>query len=116
MIMDNVKSVPRELIEVSATFGLSRREILSDVILPYALPGIWDTFRITIGWAWTYLVVAELVAANVGLGYRIMRAQRFLQTESILLGIIIIGLMGLTTDMLFKLAYRRMFGWMDRKG
>jgi NitT/TauT family transport system permease protein len=116
MIMDNVKGVPRELIEVSSTFGLSRFEILRDVILRYAMPGIWDTFRITLGWAWTYLVVAELVAANVGLGYRIMRAQRFLQTESIILGIIIIGLMGLVTDMLFKLAYRRMFRWMDRKG
>jgi NitT/TauT family transport system permease protein len=116
MIMDNVKGVPRELIEVSSTFGLSRFEILRDVILRYAMPGIWDTFRITLGWAWTYLVVAELVAANVGLGYRIMRAQRFLQTESIILGIIVIGLMGLVTDMLFKLAYRRMFRWMDRKG
>jgi NitT/TauT family transport system permease protein len=116
MIMDNVKSVPRELIEVSQTFGLSRFEILRDVILRYAFPGIWDTFRITLGWAWTYLVVAELVAANVGLGYRIMKAQRFLQTDSIILGIIIIGLMGLVTDMLFKLAYRRMFRWMDRKG
>ena len=116
MIMDNVKSVPRELIEVSQTFGLSRFQILRDVILRYALPGIWDTFRITLGWAWTYLVVAELVAANVGLGYRIMKAQRFLQTESIILGIIVIGLMGLVTDMLFKLAYKRMFRWMDRKG
>jgi ABC-type nitrate/sulfonate/bicarbonate transport system, permease component len=116
MIMDNVKSVPRELIEVSQTFGLSRREILTDVILRYAMPGIWDTFRITLGWAWTYLVVAELVAANVGLGYRIMRAQRFLQTDSIILGIIVIGLMGLITDTLFKLAYKRMFRWMDRKG
>lgn len=116
MIMDNVKSVPRELIEVSSTFGLSRAEILSNVILRYAMPGIWDTFRITLGWAWTYLVVAELVAANVGLGYRIMRAQRFLQTESIILGILVIGLMGLFTDMAFKVSYRRMFRWMDRKG
>ena len=116
MIMDNVKGVPRELLEVSATFGLNRREILSKVVMRYALPGIWDTFRITLGWAWTYLVVAELVAANAGLGYRIMRAQRFLQTESIILGILIIGLLGLLTDTAFKLAYRRMFRWMDRKG
>jgi NitT/TauT family transport system permease protein len=116
MIMDNVKGVPRELIEVSQTFGFSRFEILRDVILRYALPGIWDTFRITLGWAWTYLVVAELVAANVGLGYRIMKAQRFLQTDSIILGIIIIGLMGLVTDMLFKLAYKRFFRWTERKG
>jgi NitT/TauT family transport system permease protein len=116
MIMDNVKGVPREMIEVSTTFGLSRREILTDVILPYALPGIWDTFRITLGWAWTYLVVAELVAANVGLGYRIMRAQRFLQTESIILGILVIGVLGLATDTAFKISYKKLFHWMDRKG
>ena len=116
MIMDNVKNVPRELIEVSVTFGFSKWEILSKVILRYAMPGIWDTFRITLGWAWTYLVVAELVAASVGLGYRIMRAQRFLQTESIILGILIIGLLGLITDYIFKLIYQRAFRWMDRKG
>ena len=68
LIMDNVKNVPRDLIQVSYTFGLSKWEVLRAVILPAALPGIWDTFRITLGWAWTYLVVAELVAANVGLG------------------------------------------------
>jgi len=116
MIMDNVKNVPRELIEVSSTFGLSKWEILSKVILRYAMPGIWAAFRIPLGWAWTYLVVAELVAASVGLGYRIMRAQRFLQTESIILGILIIGLLGLVTDFVFKLIYRRVFRWMDRKG
>jgi len=111
MIMDNVKTVPREMIQVSCTFGLSQWEILRSVILPAAMPGIWDTFRITVGWAWTYLVVAELVAANVGLGYRIMRAQRFLETDQIILGILIIGLLGLCTDYLFKWSYRRLFPW-----
>jgi NitT/TauT family transport system permease protein len=111
MIMDNVKTVPREMIQVSYTFGLSQWEILRSVILPAAMPGIWDTFRITVGWAWTYLVVAELVAANVGLGYRIMRAQRFLETDQIILGILIIGLLGLCTDYLFKWSYRRLFPW-----
>ena len=116
MIMDNVKTVPKELIQTSYTLGLNKWEVLKDVVLPAALPGIWDTFRITLGWCWTYLVVAELVAANVGLGYRIMRAQRFLQTESIILGILIIGLLGLITDMIFKFAARRMFTWADRQG
>lgn len=111
LIMDNVKTVPRDMIQVSYTFGLSKWEILRDVILPAALPGIWDTFRITIGWAWTYLVVAELVAASVGLGYRIMRAQRFLETDQIILGILVIGLLGLCTDYLFKWSYRRLFPW-----
>ncbi len=111
LIMDNVKTVPRDLIQVSYTFGLSKWEILWNVILRAALPGVWDTFRITLGWAWTYLVVAELVAANVGLGYRIMRAQRFLETETIILGILVIGVLGLITDYLFKLSYKKLFPW-----
>ncbi len=115
MIMDNVKTVPKEMIQVSYTFGLTKWETLRKVILPAAMPGIWDTFRITLGWAWTYLVVAELVAANVGLGYRIMRAQRFLQTESIILGILVIGLLGLLTDYAFKWSYQRMFYWVGQK-
>jgi len=112
LIMDNVKNVPQDLIQVSKTLGLSQREILTDVILRCALPGVWDTFRITLGWAWTYLVVAELVAASSGLGYRIMRAQRFLDTEAIILGILVIGALGLLTDTLFKLGYKKFFPWM----
>jgi len=111
MIADNVKNVPKDLINVSYTFGLSKWEILAQVITPYSLPGIVDTLRITLGWAWTYLVVAELVAASSGLGYSIMRAQRYLQTERIILGIIVIGLLGLITDFSFKFLYRRLFPW-----
>jgi NitT/TauT family transport system permease protein len=114
MVMDNVKTVPYEMIQVSYTFGLSKWEVLRKVVLPAALPGIWDTLRITLGWAWTYLVVAELVAANVGLGYRIMRAQRFLQTDTIILGILVIGLLGLVTDYAFKFSYRALFRWAER--
>ncbi len=114
MIMDNVKTVPYGMIQVSYTFGLSKWKVLTRVVLPASLPGIWDTFRLTLGWAWTYLVVAELVAANIGLGYRIMRAQRFLQTESIILGILVIGLLGLVTDYLFKVTHRFLFPWVER--
>ncbi len=111
MIADNVKSVPKDMIHVSYTFGLNKWETLFRVIAPYAAPGMMDTFRITIGWAWTYLVVAELVAANVGLGYTIMRSQRYLQTEKIILGILVIGLLGLITDYTFKFLYYRLFPW-----
>jgi NitT/TauT family transport system permease protein len=116
MIMDDVKTVPYEMIQVSYTFGLNKWEVLRKVVLPAALPGIWDTLRITLGWAWTYLVVAELVAANVGLGYRIMRAQRFLQTNTIILGILVIGILGLLTDYAFKFSYRALFRWAERRG
>lgn len=111
MIADNVKGVPKDMIHVSYTFGLSKWETLLRVIAPYSAPGMLDTLRITLGWAWTYLVVAELVAANVGLGYTIMRSQRYLQTEKIILGILIIGLLGLLMDYLFKFMYHRLFPW-----
>jgi NitT/TauT family transport system permease protein len=112
MIMDNVKNVPIDLIHIGYTLGLNKWEALRYIVLPATLPGIWDTFRITVGWTWTYLVVAEMVAANSGLGRRIMQAQRFLATDTIIFGILVIGLLGLLTDLTFKTLYRRMFRWM----
>ncbi len=111
MIMDNVKNVPHDLIRVGYTLGMNRFEILRDIILPASLPGIWDTFRITLGWTWTYLVVAELVAARNGLGRRIMEAQRYLATEQIIFGIIFIGFLGLVTDYFFKTTGTYLFKW-----
>ncbi len=111
MVMDNVKQVPMDLIRVGQTLGLSRFEILRTIVLPAALPGIWDTFRITMGWTWTYLVVAELVAAQNGLGRRIMDAQRYLATDTIIFGILFIGFLGLITDYIFKISGRFLFKW-----
>ena len=111
MIMDNVKNIDMNLIRAGQTLGFSNSEILRRIIMPAAMPGIWDTFRITIGWTWTYLVVAELVAANTGLGRRIMDAQRYLATDTIIFGTLFIGVLGLLTDYLFKLGGRRLFRW-----
>ena len=115
MIMNNVKNVPKEYVLVSYTLGLTKWEVLWRVILRSALPNIWDTLRITIGWAWTYLVLAELVAANSGLGYRIMRAQRFLQTDVIFLTLLIMGLLGLITDYGFKIFSKILFPWINKE-
>lgn len=111
MIMDNVKQVPMNLIRVGQTLGLSRFEILKTIVLPASMPGIWDTFRMTMGWTWTYLVVAELVAAENGLGRRIMDAQRYLATDTIIFGILFIGFLGLMTDYLFKISGKYLFSW-----
>lgn len=111
MVSDNVKSVRMELINVGQTLGLGNLAILRRIILPAAAPAIWDSLRVTLGWAWTYLVVAELVAASSGLGFRIMQAQRFFQTETIILGIVVIGLLGLISDMAFKIGNRLFFSW-----
>lgn len=111
LISDNVKAIPIDLINVGKTLGLGRLAIVRRIIAPAAAPAIWDTLRVTLGWAWTYLVVAELVAADSGLGFRIMQAQRYLQTDTIILGIIVIGFLGLVSDLLFKFARRLLFAW-----
>jgi NitT/TauT family transport system permease protein len=115
MAAEDVRRVPLAQIEAAQTLGASRGELLQLVMLQSAKPALLDTMRVTMGWAWTYLVVAELVAANSGLGYAILKAQRFLHTDKIFAGIIIIGLIGLITDQLFRLVHRKAFPWLYRK-
>ena len=116
MVMDVTKNVSQELIDTSYTLGVSKRSVFWRIILPASLPGIMDTMRITFGWAWTYLVVAEIVAASSGLGYMIMQSQRFLKTAHIIVGIFVIGVIGIIIDLLFKWLYGRLFPWMGKGG
>ncbi|MCX7741725.1 MAG: ABC transporter permease [Tepidimonas sp.] len=116
MMAEDVRRVPIAQIEAAQTMGASTGEIIQWVILPSAKPALWDTLRVTMGWAWTYLVVAELVAANSGLGYAILKAQRFLQTDKIFVGILLIGAIGLVMDQLFRWAHRRAFPWLYSRG
>ena len=111
MLSEDVSRVPMPQLEAARTLGANDRELLLKVLLRSAMPAIFDTLRIALGWAWTYLVVAELVAANSGLGYAILKAQRFLQTDRIFVGIIVIGVIGLATDQCLRWAHRRLFPW-----
>ena len=116
MVMDVTKNVAHDLIDTAYTLGVSRLGVFRRVILPASLPGIVDTLRIAFGWAWTYLVVAEIVAAGSGLGYMIMQSQRFLKTGNIIVGIIVIGIIGILIDVVFKWLYARMFPWLGKGG
>ncbi len=109
MVKDNVKRVPGEFIDVGRTLQMPEWKILLRIVIPSAAPGIWDTLRITLGWAWTWLVLAELVAATSGLGYRITVAQRFFQTDTIIGYILVLGCLGLVTDQVMKALERRLF-------
>jgi NitT/TauT family transport system permease protein len=111
MVADEVRRVPYDLLQVSYTLGASRGEVLRRVLWPAARPGIFDALRLCNGWAWTYVVVAELVAANEGLGYRILKFSRFLQTPQIWVYIFFLGLLGLGLDFAFRLANGRLFRW-----
>ena len=114
LIADVSGRVPRDLINVSYTLGANRRQVVTRVLVPATLPGVTDTLRVTMGWAWTYLVVAELVAANSGLGYMSLQAMRGLRVEIIFLAILVIGFLGLTTDEIFKYLHRRLLPWAEK--
>lgn len=113
LVMDNVKSVPRDFINLGRTLQMSEWCILQRIVLPSAMPAIWDSLRISLGWAWTWLVVAELVAATSGLGYRITTAQRFFQTDLIFGYLLILGILGLTTDQAMKYTGRKLFRYLE---
>jgi NitT/TauT family transport system permease protein len=111
MLAEDISQVPNQPIEAARTMGATNGEIVKFVLIPAARPAMLDTLRQNMGLAWTYLVVAELVAASSGLGFSILRAQRFLQTDKIFAGILLIGLIGLLTDQAFRWLHRRSFGW-----
>ncbi|MDJ0899204.1 MAG: ABC transporter permease [Xenococcus sp. MO_188.B8] len=111
MIMDAVKFIPKDLIETTYTLGGSRWQILVQVITPYIIPSIMDTFRINIATSWNLVVVAELVAASEGLGKRILLAQKFLKTDEIFACLIILGLIGFALDLSFRLLLRFTCKW-----
>jgi NitT/TauT family transport system permease protein len=111
MTADAVRLVPGALIDVSYTLGARRGEVLRKVIVPHALPGMLDAMRVNAAAAWNFVVVAELVASENGLGYRIVRAQRFLQTDRIFAVLVVIGVIGLGIDLALRLLRDRIGRW-----
>jgi NitT/TauT family transport system permease protein len=114
MVADAVKFIPNEMINVAYTLGANRRDVLFQVIVPATFPSVLDTLRVNISGAWNYLVIAELLAAQNGLGFRIIQAQRFLQTEKVLFCIALIGLIGLIIDYSLKWISATLTPWADQ--
>jgi NitT/TauT family transport system permease protein len=111
MTADAVRLVPSVLLDVSCTLGAHRSEVLRKVVIPYALPGMIDAMRVNAAAAWNFVVVAELIASTSGLGYRIVRSQRFLETDKIFAVLVVIGLIGLTIDIGLRLLRERVGRW-----
>ena len=113
MVAVVAKNIQKDLLETAYTLGAKRFQVIWKVLLPASLPGIVDTLRIIVGWAWTYIIVAELVASASGIGYMIISSQRMLRTGNIIFGILTIGILGLITDYFFKWLYNRLFPWVE---
>ena len=117
MILDNTRAVQRELIEAALTMGASRKRIVLEVVVPAVAPSVIDSMRTMIAVGWTYLVIAEIVGAQDGIGAVMMRAGRFLHVDIIMAGILMIGILGVATDLLFRFAQHMLFPWTRmRKG
>ena len=111
MIALQVGGTRRDLVEAAYTLGASDWGIVKRVLIPAAAPQIAETLRLVLGWAWTYVIVAELIGASNGIGHMITDSQALLATDQIIFGIITIGVIGLVSDLAFKRANRAMFGW-----
>jgi NitT/TauT family transport system permease protein len=111
MSADVAAQVPAELIDASYTLGASKWSVVRKVILPHSVPGIIDAMRVNIAATFNLVVVAELVASQKGLGHRITQAQRFLHTDQIFAVLIVIGVIGVTIDLLFRLLRNLVAGW-----
>ncbi|MEP7284270.1 MAG: ABC transporter permease [Chloroflexota bacterium] len=114
LVADVAAHVAKDLLDSAYTLGASRWHVFTTVLFPATLPGVIDALRITLGWAWTYLIVAELIAADKGLGIMIMESQRGLRTDKIFVGLLTIGLLGFLSDFLFKWLHRTLLPWSPR--
>ena len=112
LIADDTKRVPKEFIETGFTVGARPRQITWDIVLRSMLPKIVDNLRITLGWCWTYIIIAEIVASNAGIGHAIWSARRFVKTPEVMAGILTVGVIGLLTDQAIRYAHRRWFRYL----
>ncbi|CAN7686814.1 ABC transporter permease [Pseudorhodoferax sp. LjRoot39] len=111
MVAVTVGGARKDLVEAAYTLGADSRGIVRRVLIPGAAPGIAETLRLVLGWAWTYVIVAELIGSSSGIGHMITDSQALLNTGQIIFGIIVIGLIGLVSDFIFKAVNRKLFAW-----
>jgi sulfonate transport system permease protein len=106
-----IRSVDRGLIEMARSYGLSGWPLYRDVILPGALPSILVGVRFSLGLVWVLLIVAETISAQSGIGYMTMNAREFLQTDVVLVGILLYALLGKLADVVSRTLERHWLRW-----
>lgn len=111
MIAVSIGNTRRDLVEAAYTLGASDTSLVQRVLIPGSAPDIAETLRMVLGWAWTYVIVAELIGASSGIGHMITDSQSLLATDQIIFGIIVIGLIGLVSDYALKRLNQWLFPW-----
>jgi NitT/TauT family transport system permease protein len=111
MVAVAVGNTRRDLMEAAYTLGSSSTGVVRRVLIPANAPEIAEILRLVLGWAWTYVIVAELIGSSSGIGHMIIDSQALLATGQMIFGIIVIGIIGLISDFLFKAVNRSLFPW-----
>jgi NitT/TauT family transport system permease protein len=111
MVATSVGGTRRDLVEAAYTLGASDAGVVRRVMMPMAAPNIFEILRLVLGWAWTYVIVAELIGSSTGIGHMIIESQALLATGQMIFGIIVIGLIGLVSDFVFKAFNAWLFPW-----
>jgi ABC-type nitrate/sulfonate/bicarbonate transport system permease component len=115
VVANTTRNFDDSLLEAALTLGATKRSLLTKVILPGILPALYNDMRILLGWAWTYLIVAELIGASSGISFFISQQGRYRHFENVYAGIIMIGVIGLTCDQILAFLARYLFPWVPRK-
>jgi NitT/TauT family transport system permease protein len=111
MVAVAVGQTRRDLIDAAYTLGSTDKGVVRRVLIPANAPEIAEILRLVLGWAWTYVIVAELIGSSSGIGHMIIDSQALLATGQMIFGIIVIGVIGLISDFAFKALNRRLFPW-----
>jgi NitT/TauT family transport system permease protein len=111
VVANTVRKVDPALIEAASTLGASRRKLVWRVIVPASLPDLYNDLRILLGWAWTYLIVAEVVGISSGITFFINQQAKYRNFDNVYAAILIIGIIGLLTDQALAFVGDRLFAW-----
>ncbi len=111
VVANTTRNLDRALIEAAQTLGASDKRLLTRVVVPGILPNLYTDMRVLLGWAWTYLIVAELIGASSGISWYINQQGKYRAYDNVFAGIIIIGLIGLITDQVLGWIGRFVFPW-----
>ncbi len=112
-IVDAIRQVPEELVQTAFTLGATKAQVIRTVLIPAALPQIFDGFRVMNAIAWTYIILAELVNSKNGIGYILQLAQNHLKPEWSFAGILVVGVIGIITDLIIRAINRVLFPWRE---
>ena len=116
VVVDAIRAVPNELVQTAFTLGASRFQVIFTVLIPAALPQIFDSFRVMNAIAWTYIILAELVNPQNGIGYVLHLADTHTRPEWSFAGILVVGVIGLGTDLIIRGLNTLFFRWRESNG